>query len=133
MRFCCRGCSRTIRGSSGGAAGNFAALWGGWWHWTLPLVPFLVWTLLRDVLTVPGFFAEVVGKEFLGRFTVGENAVHHNQPVTGFTCSNLLKQWLPWDVLLHRHHDPLAPALDRPLPSNPARSGWSVGRRVGSC
>ncbi len=73
-------------------------LWGGWWHWTLPLAPFLVWTFC-GIASVPGFYAEVVGKEFFGRFTVGEKAVHHNQPVW-FYFTQLLKQWLPWDVLL---------------------------------
>ncbi len=75
-----------------------APLWGGWWHWTLPLAPFLVWTAC-GIMTVPGFYAEVVGKEFFGRFTVGEKAVHHNQPVW-FYFTQLLWQWLPWDVLL---------------------------------
>ena len=78
--------------------GNWTSLWGGWWHWTLPLVPFLLWTLW-GMGSVPGFYAEVIGKEFFGRFTVGEHAVHHNQPVW-FYFFQLLKQWLPWDVLL---------------------------------
>ncbi len=73
-------------------------LWGGWWHWTLPLAPFLVWTFC-GIAAVPGFYAEVVGKEFFGRFTVGERAVHHNQPMW-FYFTQMLKQWLPWDVLL---------------------------------
>ncbi len=78
--------------------GQSVDLWGGWWHWTLPLAPFLVWTAC-GIASVPGFYAEVVGKEFLGRFTVGEKAVHHNQPVW-FYLTQMLKQWLPWDVLL---------------------------------
>ena len=48
---------------------------------------------------MPGFFQEVVLKEFLGRFTVGENAVHHNQG-PHYYLAQMLKQWLPWDVLL---------------------------------
>ena len=78
--------------------GSFRALWGGWWHWTLPLAPFLVWALC-GMANVPGFYAGVVGKEFFGRFTVGEQAVHHNQPVY-FYLTQMLKQWLPWSILL---------------------------------
>ena len=73
-------------------------LWGGWWHWTLPVAPFLVWTFC-GIATVPGFYAEVVGKEFFGRFTVGATAVHKNQPVW-FYLTHLSKLWFPWDVLL---------------------------------
>ncbi len=78
--------------------GSAWALWGGWWHWTMPLVPFLVWAGC-GMAAVPGFFQEVVLKEFLGRFTVGEHAVHHNQPVT-FYLTQMLRQWFPWNVLL---------------------------------
>lgn len=73
-------------------------LWGGWWPWTLPLLPFLFW-LERGMVTVPGFYNEVVQHEFLGRFTVGEAAVHHNQPVW-FYVTQLAVRWLPWSVLL---------------------------------
>ena len=73
-------------------------VWGGWWHWTLPLLPFLVW-LERGIVTVPGFREEVIGHEFLGRFTVGEHAIHHNQAVW-FYAAQLLARWLPWSVLL---------------------------------
>ena len=74
------------------------ATWGGWWHWTLPLLPFLFW-LERGMVTMPGFYDQVIGREFLGRFTVGEAAVHHNQPVY-FYFAQLLKCWAPWSVLL---------------------------------
>ena len=73
-------------------------IWGGWWHWTLPLVPFLFW-LERGMVTVPGFYQQVVLREFLGRFTVGEAAVHHNQPVY-FYFGHLMWRWAPWSVLL---------------------------------
>ena len=72
-------------------------LWGGWWPWTLPLLPFAFW-LERGIVTVPGFYGEVVAHEFLGRFTVGEQAVHHNQPVY-FYVAQLGVHWLPWSVL----------------------------------
>ena len=74
-----------------------ARLWGGWWPWTLPLLPFAFW-LERGIVTVPGFYDEVVAHEFLGRFTVGEQAVHHNQPVY-FYVAQLAAHWLPWSVL----------------------------------
>ena len=73
-------------------------LWGGWWPWTLPLLPFLLW-LERGMVLVPGFYNEVVQREFLGRFTVGEAAVHHNQAVW-FYVSQLAVRWLPWSMLL---------------------------------
>ncbi len=75
-----------------------AGIWGGWWHWTLPLLPFLFW-LERGMVTVPGFYQQVVLHEFLGRFTVGEQAVHHNQPVYYYFLQ-LLGRWAPWSVLL---------------------------------
>ncbi len=77
---------------------DWTLTWGGWWHWTLPLLPFLFW-LERGMVTVPDFYNAVVGKEFLGRFTVGEAAVHHNQNVA-YYFAQLLKNWAPWCVLL---------------------------------
>lgn len=73
-------------------------IWGGWWHWVLPLLPFLFW-LERGMVTMPGFYQQVVLHEFLGRFTVGEEAVHHNQPVY-YYFAQLLTRWAPWSVLL---------------------------------
>ena len=75
-----------------------AQTWGGWWHWTLPLLPFFFW-LERGMVTMPGFYDQVIGREFLGRFTVGKAAVHHNQ-WPGFYFAQLFKNWLPWSVLL---------------------------------
>ena len=90
-RSCCRawwpigGSAAAARRAGGGA------VWGGWWHWTLPLLPFLFW-LERGIVTVPDFYNEVVAHEFLGRFTVGETAVHHNQAVC-FYVAQLLARW----------------------------------------
>ena len=75
-----------------------SGIWGGWWHWTLPLLPFLFW-LERGMVTVPGFYQQVVLHEFLGRFSVGEKAVHHNQPVY-FYFVQLAGRWAPWSLLL---------------------------------
>ena len=84
------------RAKKAGTAG--AGIWGGWWHWTLPLLPFLFW-LERGMVTVPGFYQQVVMHEFMGRFTVGEEAVHHNQPIY-FYVVQLLGRWAPWSILL---------------------------------
>jgi 4-amino-4-deoxy-L-arabinose transferase-like glycosyltransferase len=73
-------------------------VWGGWWHWALPLIPFVIW-LERGVVTAPGFSEQVIGKEFLGRFTVGEGATHRNQPIY-FYFAQLLGRWMPWSALL---------------------------------
>ena len=78
--------------------GRVAQVWGGWWHWTLPLLPFLIW-LERGMVTLPGFSQQVISREFLGRFTVGEAAVHHNQPIY-FYFAKLLVLWAPWSLLL---------------------------------
>lgn len=73
-------------------------VWGGWWHWTLPLLPFLFW-LERGCVTVPNFYQEVVAHEFMGRFTMGEKAVHLNQPIY-FYCLQIFARWAPWSLLL---------------------------------
>ena len=78
--------------------GSVAQVWGGWWHWTLPLLPFLAW-LERGMVTMPEFADIVVRREFLGRFTLGEKAVHHNQPLW-FYFAQLLTRWSPWSLLL---------------------------------
>ena len=86
------------RAKTAGKAVAGSAIWGGWWHWTLPLLPFLFW-LERGMVTVPGFYQQVVMHEFMGRFTVGEEAVHHNQPFY-FYVVQLLGRWAPWSILL---------------------------------
>lgn len=78
--------------------GRWQAIWGGWWHWTLPLLPFLFW-LERGMVTMPDFYRTVVVREFLGRFTAGEAAVHHTGPVWSYFLG-LLGRWAPWSVLL---------------------------------
>ena len=78
--------------------GSVRQVWGGWWHWTLPLLPFLIW-LERGMVTMPGFSQQVITREFMGRFTVGEAAVHHNQPLW-YYFAQLLTRWAPWSILL---------------------------------
>jgi 4-amino-4-deoxy-L-arabinose transferase-like glycosyltransferase len=47
----------------------------------------------------PEFYEQVVQKEFLGRFTVGEKAVHNNQIIV-FYFGHLLLRFAPWSLLL---------------------------------
>ncbi len=78
--------------------GRWHDAWGGWWHWVTPLAPFLVW-LEQGMTNMPGFYQQVVVREFLGRFTAGEAAVHHTGPVWSYFLV-LLGRWAPWSVLL---------------------------------
>lgn len=69
----------------------------GWQWWLLPLLAFGIWVVLG--LQVPGFKEQVIDKEFLGRFTVGAEARHHNLAPGAYTLS-LLGRTLPWTVPL---------------------------------
>lgn len=72
--------------------------WSGAWSWFLPLLFFVAWAWY-GLSTSPEFYEQVVKKEFLGRFTIGEKAVHGNQPVY-FYLLHLLHKFAPWSVLL---------------------------------
>jgi hypothetical protein len=69
----------------------------GWWTWLLPLLAFGVWTGY-GIATDPAFYKQVVGEEFLGRFTVGDHAKHHNF-FPGWYTLNLLPKAFPWSLL----------------------------------
>jgi hypothetical protein len=69
--------------------------WSGWWPWIASLVVFLLW-VSGGILFQPGFFDEVVMREFLGRF--GET-IHRPQPLY-FYLPHLLHKFAPWSVLL---------------------------------
>ena len=69
--------------------------WPGWWPWLASLGVFLLW-VIGGILLEPGFFNEVVIREFLGRF--GET-VHHPQPLY-FYLPHLLHKFAPWSVLM---------------------------------
>jgi 4-amino-4-deoxy-L-arabinose transferase-like glycosyltransferase len=71
-------------------------VWCGWWPWFAPLAFFAVWAGVGIWLS-PEFYEQVVQREFLGRFTVGEDAVHNNK-WPGYYLLNLLHKWLPWSV-----------------------------------
>ncbi len=70
----------------------------GWWTWILPLVVFALWAGI-GIATDTNFYEQVVLKEFVGRFTVGEHARHHNSYPGLYTLGFLAKA-LPWSLLL---------------------------------
>ena len=70
--------------------------WSGWWPWLAPLAFFALWAGI-GIRASGDFYEQVVLKEFLGRFTVGEKAVHNNQSVFYYVAQGL-KNWLPWSV-----------------------------------
>lgn len=73
-----------------------SSVWAGWWPWFAPLIFFGAWVGIGIRLS-PEFYEQVVQREFLGRFTVGEAAVHNNQPVY-FYLLHVLHKWLPWSA-----------------------------------
>src|SRR5437667_2110990 len=79
----------------GAPLGNGYAAWSGWWPWIASLAIFLVWVIGGTVFQ-PGFFDEVVMREFVGRF--GET-IHRPQPLY-FYLPHLLHKFAPWSVLI---------------------------------
>jgi len=69
--------------------------WSGWRPWVASLAVFLLW-VTGGILFQPGFFNEVVMREFLGRF--GET-LHRPQPLY-FYLPHLLHKFAPWSILL---------------------------------
>lgn len=77
-------------------------VWAGWLAWLSPLAIFAAWLwwAIQSSGGVEGeFYKQVVEKEFLGRFTVGDKARHGNF-LPGFYTLKLLYQTLPWTLLL---------------------------------
>ncbi len=72
-----------------------ASAWSGWWPWAASLAIFLIWAI-AGIRFVPGFYDQVVVREFLGRF--GET-VHRPQPLY-FYLPHLLHKFAPWSALL---------------------------------
>ena len=108
-------------------AENFA--WAGGWPWFAPLLVFAAWAGL-GIWKSPEFYKQVVEIEFLGRFTVGEAAVHHNQPVY-FYLANVLAKFAPWSVLLIALH--FRKDVRAALQKDPARLWlvcWALGGLV---
>jgi hypothetical protein len=73
-------------------------VWVGWLWWLLPLAVFGGW-VAYGCANNTDFYKQVVEKEFLGRFTVGENA-RHNNFVPGFYTFFILIRTVPWTLLL---------------------------------
>ena len=69
--------------------------WPGWWPWVASLAVFLAW-VIGGILFQPGFFDEVVMREFVGRF--GET-IHRPQPLY-FYLPHLLHKFAPWSLLI---------------------------------
>jgi 4-amino-4-deoxy-L-arabinose transferase-like glycosyltransferase len=69
--------------------------WPGWWPWVASLAIFLVW-VAGGIRFQPGFYEEVVMREFVGRF--GET-IHRPQPLL-FYLPHLLHKFAPWSVLM---------------------------------
>jgi 4-amino-4-deoxy-L-arabinose transferase-like glycosyltransferase len=69
--------------------------WSDWWPWIASLAVFLFW-VSGGIFFQPGFFDEVVMREFLGRF--GET-IHRPQPLY-FYLPHLVHKFAPWSVLL---------------------------------
>ena len=66
-----------------------------WWPWVASLAIFLVW-VIGGIRFQPGFYEEVVMREFVGRF--GET-IHRPQPFL-FYLPHLLHKFAPWSVLM---------------------------------
>ncbi len=69
--------------------------WPGWWPWIASLGVFLLWVVF-GVRFLPGFYDQVVGHEFLGRFGGTE---HQSKPIY-FYLPHLLVRDFPWSVLI---------------------------------
>lgn len=69
--------------------------WPGWWPWLASLAIFLIW-VLGGIRFQPGFYEEVVMREFVGRF--GET-IHRPQPLL-FYLPHLLHKFAPWSLLI---------------------------------
>ena len=72
-----------------------ASAWPAWWPWLASLAIFLMW-IAGGIRFQPGFYEEVVMREFVGRF--GET-IHRPQPLL-FYLPHLLHKFAPWSVLM---------------------------------
>ena len=80
-------------GWSGPPQDGFAV--ANWWPWIASLAVFLFW-VIGGILFTPGFFDQVVMREFAARF--GET-IHRPQPLY-FYLPHLLHKLAPWSVLM---------------------------------
>jgi len=80
---------------SGAPKTKAGSAWLGWWPWVASLAIFLIW-VGGGIRFQPGFYEEVVMREFVGRF--GET-IHRPQPLL-FYLPHLLHKFAPWSVLM---------------------------------
>jgi 4-amino-4-deoxy-L-arabinose transferase-like glycosyltransferase len=95
---CSQGAVSPCKGSRGerlAAAKRRQGAWPGWWPWVASLAVFLLW-VTGGILFQPGFFDEVVMREFVARF--GET-IHRAQPLY-FYLPHLFHKFAPWSVLM---------------------------------
>lgn len=83
------------RGPDAAERRPYLSAWPGWWPWVASLAVFLLW-VTGGILFQPGFFDEVVMREFVGRF--GET-IHRPQPLY-FYLPHVLHKFAPWSVLI---------------------------------
>ena len=69
--------------------------WCGLWPWIASFALFSIWVIC-GIKFVPGFYEDVVMKEFLGRFS---ETVHRPQPIL-YYLPHLLQKFAPWSVLI---------------------------------
>jgi len=67
----------------------------GWWPWAGSLAVFLLWAI-GGIILAPGFFDQVVMREFLGRFGT---SVHQPKEFF-FYLPHLAHKFFPWSVLM---------------------------------
>lgn len=78
-----------------GRGATRASAWPGWWPLLASLAVFLLW-VIGGTQFVPGFFDQVVMREFLGRFGT---TLHHPKALY-FYWPHLLHKFAPWSVLM---------------------------------
>jgi 4-amino-4-deoxy-L-arabinose transferase-like glycosyltransferase len=104
--------------------------WCGWWPWLASLAIFALW-VVGGIVSIPGFYEQVVLKEFVGRF--GER-VHRAQPLY-FYLPHLLHKFAPWSVLIiafaiiawRAEKSKLAERLPRLSPETAWLLCWTLG------
>jgi 4-amino-4-deoxy-L-arabinose transferase-like glycosyltransferase len=84
-----------LRRPDAAARRPYQTAWPGWWPWLASLTIFLIW-VAGGIRFQPGFYEEVVMREFVGRF--GET-IHRPQPLL-FYLPHLLHKFAPWSVLM---------------------------------
>ena len=128
-----RGRVGAVRRQDAAARRAWQTAWPGWWPWVASLAVFLLW-VIGGILFQPGFFDEVVMREFVARF--GET-IHRPQPLY-FYLPHLLHKFAPWSVLiigialveLHSRRWRWRSAFREISPETFWLLGWSLGGLV---